>query len=186
MFPFDAPAETTLALLIPVILILYAFFLLRLKPEKEKEAFQTKLPTRTSKAMVEAQTGKSPTERVEVRKVPGVEPTPASQIQMNSDVRAGLTPASKDQPVTKSPTFEQEAHTLIARISQQESGASTSARDVQDAQKKPSSQMDIDFAGCRHYLGHLSKLPKSMPIPNECFGCPDTLQCIRHANKKRW
>lgn len=167
MFPFDMPAENILALLIPIILILYAVLLLKLKPSKESEIYPDRLPTRTAKVMVETQTGKSPTESVEVKKVPGAEATPASQIQVNSSVRAHLTPTRKDQPMT---SFEV--------------GASTTP-EVQDAKKKPPSLLDLDFEGCRHYLGHLNKLPKSTPIPNECFGCPETLQCIRHANDKQ-
>jgi hypothetical protein len=167
MFPFDLPAESILALLVPIILILYAAFLLKLKPSKENEIHPDKIPTRTAKVMVEAQSVKSPTASVEVRKVPGGESAQASQIQVTSSVRARPTSTRKGQPMTSIGV-----------------GANTTS-DVQDAKKKPPSLLDRDFEGCHHYLGHLNKLPKSMPIPNECFGCPETLQCIRHANNKQ-
>jgi hypothetical protein len=169
MFPFDLPAESILALLVPIILVLYATFLLKLKPSKENEIHSDKLPTRTAKVMVETQTGKSPTASVEVRKVPREESAPASQIQVTSSVGARLTSTRKGQPMTSI-------------------GVGARARttsDVQDAKKKPPSLLDEDFEGCHHCLGHLNKLPKSMPIPNECFGCPETLECIRHANNKQ-
>jgi hypothetical protein len=167
MFPFDLPAESILALLVPIILILYAAFLLKLKPSKENEIHPDKLPTRTAKVIVETQTGKKPTESVEVRKVPRGESAPASQIQVNSSVRARLTSTRKGQPMTSIGV-----------------DASTTP-DVQNAKKKPPSLLDKDFEGCRHYLGHLNKLPKSTPIPNECFGCPETLECIRRTNNKQ-
>jgi hypothetical protein len=163
MFPFDLPAESILALLVPIILVLYAAFLLKLKPAKENEIRPDKLPTRTAKVMVETQTGKSPTASVEVRKVPREESAPASQIQLTSSVRARLTSTRKGQPMTSIGV-----------------DASTTP-DVQDAKKKPPSLLDEDFEGCHHYLGHLNKLPKSTPIPNECFGCPESA-----LNEKQW
>jgi hypothetical protein len=167
MFPFDLPAESILALLVPIILILYAAFLLKLKPSKENEIRPDKLPTRTAKVMVETQAVKKPAESVGVGKIPMGESGPASQIQVTSSVRARPTSTKKGQPMTN---IEVNASTTL---------------DVQDAKKKPSSMLDEDFEGCHYHLGHLNKLPKSMPIPNECFGCPETLECIRYADSKQ-
>jgi len=167
MFPFDLPAESILALLVPIILILYAAFLLKLKPSKENEIHPDKLPTRTAKVMVEAQSVKKPTGSVEVREVPRGEPAPASQIRVTSSVGARLTSTRKGQPMT---SIGVDARTTS---------------DVQDAKKNTPSLLDEDFEGCHHHLGHLNKLPKSTPIPSECFGCPETLECIRHKNNKQ-
>ncbi len=36
--------------------------------------------------------------------------------------------------------------------------------------------------GCPHHFGYLSGFPLDQPIPDECFGCADAVQCM---NQKR-
>ena len=36
--------------------------------------------------------------------------------------------------------------------------------------------------GCPHHFGYLSGFPVDQPIPDECFGCGDAVQCL---NQKR-
>jgi len=31
---------------------------------------------------------------------------------------------------------------------------------------------------CPHSFGYLSGHPENQPIPEECFGCPKTLECV--------
>jgi len=31
---------------------------------------------------------------------------------------------------------------------------------------------------CLHHFGYLSKLPKNIPIPEECFFCSRVIECI--------
>ncbi len=32
--------------------------------------------------------------------------------------------------------------------------------------------------GCPHHFGYLSRFPIDQPIPDECFGCLDAVQCM--------
>jgi hypothetical protein len=34
------------------------------------------------------------------------------------------------------------------------------------------------FDGCPHKFGYLKSLRKNAPIPDECFGCPQILECL--------
>jgi hypothetical protein len=42
---------------------------------------------------------------------------------------------------------------------------------------------ETEFNGCSFKLGHLKSLPKNKPIPDECFGCPQILECIALSGK---
>jgi len=41
-----------------------------------------------------------------------------------------------------------------------------------------------EFKSCKHKFGHLKTLPKNTPIPDECFGCPQILECLMLKNNK--
>lgn len=32
---------------------------------------------------------------------------------------------------------------------------------------------------CAHQFGYLSGYPLNQPVPEECFGCPNAIQCMR-------
>jgi hypothetical protein len=42
---------------------------------------------------------------------------------------------------------------------------------------------ETEFKGCTFKLGFLKSLPKNKPIPDECFGCPQILECIALSGK---
>lgn len=162
MFPFDLPSETTLTLLIPIVLILYAVILIKLKPKTESEIQPNKLRTGTVEVITGQDVVKSHNTLVGMRKNLDKESTPASQTaptvktltknsQPEINARANMTPKVKD-----------------------------------DKKKKKSFLLygEADFEGCNHSLGHLKALPKNTPIPDECFGCPEILECIKHSNNK--
>jgi hypothetical protein len=33
---------------------------------------------------------------------------------------------------------------------------------------------------CPHHLGYLSGYPADQPVPEECFGCVNAIQCMNH------
>jgi len=33
---------------------------------------------------------------------------------------------------------------------------------------------------CSHHLGYLSGYPADQPVPDECFGCVNAIQCMNH------
>jgi hypothetical protein len=41
-----------------------------------------------------------------------------------------------------------------------------------------------DFEGCPHKFGYLKSLRKNAPIPDECFGCPQILECLMTRKSK--
>ena len=43
---------------------------------------------------------------------------------------------------------------------------------------------ETEFNGCTFKLGYLKSLPKNKPIPDECFGCPQILECAALSGNK--
>ena len=43
---------------------------------------------------------------------------------------------------------------------------------------------ETSFEGCTHKFGYLNSLPKNTPIPVECFGCPQIVECLRISKTK--
>jgi hypothetical protein len=43
---------------------------------------------------------------------------------------------------------------------------------------------EAEFKGCTFKLGYLKSLPKNKPIPDECFGCPQILECVALSENK--
>jgi hypothetical protein len=41
-----------------------------------------------------------------------------------------------------------------------------------------------EFEGCPHKFGYLKSLRKNAPIPDECFGCPQILECLMTRKSK--
>jgi hypothetical protein len=159
MFPFDSEAESFYVLLVPAILLLYAIILMKLKPSEESDLQPDRLTPRAEKSAAEPGVLKKPVTLAEARKVGSREST------------------SKPQKVSKELTKSDEPKTQI------DMGKTVK---VDDAGRKRSFFLfgEKDFGGCPHKLGHLSTLPKSTPIPEECFGCPQILECIKLASNK--
>jgi hypothetical protein len=38
---------------------------------------------------------------------------------------------------------------------------------------------ETEFKGCKFKSGYLGSLPKNKPIPDECFGCPQLVECFQ-------
>jgi hypothetical protein len=161
MFPFDSEAETFHVLLVPAILLLYAIILMKLKPSEESDLQPGKLTPKMERGAPEPRVLKKPATLADGRKVGNRESTSKAQ----------------SQKVSKELTESDQSKMQI------EVGKTIK---VDDARKKKSFFLfgEKDFGGCPHKLGHLSTLPKSTPIPEECFGCPQILECIKLANNK--
>jgi len=43
---------------------------------------------------------------------------------------------------------------------------------------------ETEFNGCTFKFGYLKSLPKNKPIPDECFGCPQILECAALSGNK--
>jgi hypothetical protein len=162
MFPFDSPIDSTSALLIPIIIVLYVVILVKLKPSKETETQPDKLQTKTVKVAPGAKVIKSP----------------INPIEMKNFTDRGSTLPVQTQGISKEPAGNGQS------ISNAEK---TAIPKIRDAKGKKSFFLfgEADFGGCKHSLGHLSTLPKSTPIPEQCFGCPEILECIKYGKNKQ-
>jgi len=52
-----------------------------------------------------------------------------------------------------------------------------------DAQKIPtasSKPLQARPPKCSHFLGYLRKIPRDTPIPDECFSCPQMVDCLSY------
>jgi hypothetical protein len=159
MFPFDSQAESYYVLLVPAILLLYAIILMKLKPSEESDLQPGKLTSRMEKSAAEPGVLKKQVTPAEARKAGSREPI------------------SKTQKISKELTKSDQPKTQI------DVGKTVK---IDEARRKKSFFLfgEKDFGGCPHELGHLSTLPKSTPIPEECFGCPQILECIKLADNK--
>ena len=43
--------------------------------------------------------------------------------------------------------------------------------------ESPEEQTKTNFE-CAHHFGYLRNLPRNTPVPEECFGCPQVMQCL--------
>lgn len=41
-------------------------------------------------------------------------------------------------------------------------------------------KVNLPILTCKHYLGYLNAYPKDKPIPPECMGCRDIMECLEH------
>jgi len=40
-------------------------------------------------------------------------------------------------------------------------------------------------SACSHHFGYLRTLPKNAPLPDECLGCLNIIECLTHARIKK-
>ena len=89
---------------------------------------------------------------------------------------------------TRMPTDFRNEDTITVQEAQirmpQESVSGNRKKGSQEKESKKSFLLfgEKTFEGCPHNFGHLKKLPKNTPIPDECFGCGQILECV--ASKK--
>lgn len=50
--------------------------------------------------------------------------------------------------------------------------------DKQKSKTSSSTPPNTGFQNCVHEFGYLKDLPRNTPIPDECFGCPEVMQCL--------
>jgi len=156
--------DIALLLAITVLVILYVTLLLRLKPSTEtiidkqpqreppiKEAVTP--PTTEPELSVEKQ------ERPEKPIVP--EETPESTIS----VKIPETPEEPPEQI-ETPTIEQPMEPTETPESKEET---LESREETSPPSPPE---------CPHYFGYLKKLPKNLPIPDECLGCLRIVECL--------
>lgn len=150
---------------IAIILAFYAIFLVKLKPAKEYES----APNR------DFEKGE---ETVMKPKRPRKQTMPAKTINEE--------PAST---VENQEIPEEDVESIQARTHVEER-ARELTQEIQKRKKDKEAKKSFflfgkkNFEGCTHKFGYLKSLPKNTPIPDECFGCPQILECLMRSKNK--
>jgi hypothetical protein len=101
---------------------------------------------------------------------------PTAPIETIENVGEEVTPTIQETPTE---TIEVEAN--AESIDVEETGKD-------DKEKKSKKAFFLfgerDFEGCPHKFGYLKSLRKNAPIPDECFGCPQILECLMTRKSK--
>ncbi len=153
-------SESVLTFVVSIILILYIVVMMKLKPTSENDEQADRLTKVRANKTSESSVVKNTTKQVGTRTT--INKAPAS---------ASRTTVSKASAISTSPEM---------------SGVSGTTANEQSAKKKSFLLFgEANFGGCNHSFGHLKTLPKNTPIPDECFGCPEILACMRQSEDKQ-
>jgi len=151
--------------IIAAILVSYTLFLIKLQPTKENK--------------------KEPASGKEIEK----ERVPITVSEMTEETTRPSQPgeSSSEEPEA----FARESRIESADIENHHTSDSLetgkgSKKKYNDKELKKSFFLfgSNEFQGCSHKLGHLKNLPKNTPIPEECFGCPQILECLGRPMRK--
>jgi preprotein translocase subunit SecF len=161
VFPFDSPLTIVALVAIAAILVFYALLLIKLKPSKEGiEATEEDL-VEFERPMAVTETGENASEE--------------------------MTQAVQEEPAEVTPTeaSQTEANQTEANVLNE---------DLKETKKKINKEEELrksfflfgerQFEGCPHKFGYLKSLRKNAPIPDECFGCPQILECLMTRKNK--
>ena len=160
MFPFDSPAEALQAMLIPVIITLYAIILVKLRPKEKSESRSGSFLPKTERHLSETKAVRNSSSATGVVKAGNRQQTSDIQVRKSAKQVAGEN--LQDTRVELEPLALPNEKT-------------------QEKKRKKSFFLfgEQDFKGCHHNLGHLSTVARNVPIPEECFGCPELLECVK-------
>jgi hypothetical protein len=152
VFPFDSPLTIIPLVIIAAILVFYALLLIKLKPSKE---------------YIETTENDS----LEPKKLETPNPTETSK-----SASEAVAPAVQEEPTeaVEAEVIDTKANALNVEMDE------TIKKNDKDKELKKSFFLfgERDFEGCPHKFGYLKTLRKNAPIPDECFGCPQILECL--------
>lgn len=162
MFPFELSlVNIALTAGISVMILLYAIFIVKLKPQKETEItsnvnFEKKRKNKRRSKEIER-----PIKVIKTKRIAMEASTPPAKIES--------VPEQSVESVQRELSLESELTQKKKEIDEKRAFLLFGKR---------------DFEGCSHKFGYLKNLPKNTPIPNECFGCPQILECLMPPKKK--
>jgi hypothetical protein len=153
-----SPLDLAFTVVVAVVLLFYAIFLVESKPPKEKKVILI---------------GDLRSERRDVGQ-PRASPRTTTHVGTKTG-RLGVAEKRKMSTMQGDRAkFPQIAMNVEAQRSTDDKGA-----------KKSLFLFGVEnFQGCQHAFGHLSGLAKNTPIPDECFGCPQILDCLNQSRKE--
>lgn len=154
VFPFDSPLTIFPLLVIAAILVFYTVLLIKLKPSKED---------------IETTENDS----IELKKLE----KPTTPIETVGNTSEEVTSAVQEEPTEASQTGVNALNVGVE---------GTERKNNKDKELKKAFFLfgERDFEGCPHKFGYLKSLRKNAPIPDECFGCPQILECLMTRKSK--
>ena len=149
-----------LAIIISVILS-YVFFLAKLNPTKENEQSKNKNFERDDVTVAKRKILEKPTTKAKAE-----------------IITRGVASPAKGKTTPEEPTEKVKIKAIA------EPNENQKKKEEREAKKAFMLYGKKDFEGCTYKFGHLKTLPKNMPIPDECFGCPQILECLTPPKNK--
>jgi type IV secretory pathway VirB10-like protein len=168
MFPSEFPFNIVLIVETAIIIISYAILIIKLKPSIETEPSINRHLERKKKPPIEPTRLEKPTTPAETKKITNEKPV---------------------SPVETQETLEEPTESIQTKA-QAETAEIAETREKHEPKKDEEAKKSFllfgerDFEGCPHKFGYLNSLPKNTPIPDECFGCPQIVECLRNLKPK--
>jgi hypothetical protein len=102
---------------------------------------------------------------------------PTTPIETSESVSEAVTPTVQEEPTE---AVETEANAIDVEMDE------AIKKNNKDKELKKSFFLfgEREFEGCPHKFGYLKSLRKNAPIPDECFGCPQILECLMTRKSK--
>lgn len=176
--PLEFPFNIALVAVTAIIVISYAIFLIKLRPAIEAESIiKTNLEKKRATS-VESRSREKPTTPGDTKKIADEKPTLLREDRISVEPRK-----SSEKPETKvenKKEVQPEAPVEVVEIEEKKK----TAKD-EDAKKSFFLFGERNFEGCHHEFGFLYDLPKNTPIPDECFGCPQIVECLKNSKPKQ-
>jgi len=169
--------DIVLIVVIPIILVFYAILLVKLKPSKETGSPPNRYTERKREQPVEPKRIERPTTPAEPKKITNERPA--------NPVKTQVSVNPQENP--KKPATRVESEKIVPTQTHVETAETEEKQETKkDTEEKKSFFLfgERKFEGCSHKYGFLSSLPKNTPIPNECFGCSQIVECLRNLKPK--
>ena len=157
---------------IPIILIFYVILLVKLRPSKETASPPNRSLERKREPLIEPKRLEKPTTSAEPRKI--TDERPASPVKTQISVKPQDSPTEPGMKVERKEDVPIQAHAETV-VTEEKQKTETD----KEAKKSYFLFGERNFEGCPHKFGYLRSLPKNTPIPDECFGCSQIIECLR-------
>lgn len=103
------------------------------------------------------------------------------------DIRSETKKSSEPQKSSKEPGTKVESKKVVhTKTHAETSRKEEKQKEGEDEKTKKSFFLfgETSFESCKHKFGYLNSLPKNTPIPDECFGCPQIVECLKISKTK--
>jgi len=168
MFAYDLSiVNISVAAIIAFILASYTLFLLKLKPAEEHRHISNRNLGKKTRNEVKQKTSTKQTTSHKTKKT--IDEEAASDVENNE--------------------IQEDSVENIQTEGQIEARLRVLAEEIQKKKNNEAKKSFFlfgkkDFEGCVHKFGYLRTLPKNTPIPDECFGCSQILECLMREKNK--